>query len=101
VTVSLVLYFLAAPTHTKNLKNSSKDRIHFYLAGNPEDEFQQQGRSPRGSRRHQQEQGQGRCEGQGKNFFSGFSTKDLAEVFYVNEDTIRNLQGLQLKTGAT
>ncbi|XP_030956693.1 11S globulin seed storage protein Jug r 4-like [Quercus lobata] len=76
---------------------------HFYLAGNPEDEFQQQGRSPRGSRRHQQEQGQGRREGgrhgqqqgQGNNLFSGFRAKDLAEVFNVNEDTIRNLQGLQ------
>ncbi|KAK4595356.1 hypothetical protein RGQ29_013704 [Quercus rubra] len=76
---------------------------HFYLAGNPEDEFQQQGRSPRGSQRHQQEQGQGRREGgrhgqkqgQGNNLFSGFRAKDLAEVFNVNEDTIRNLQGLK------
>ncbi|KAM3752366.1 hypothetical protein ACB098_03G012600 [Castanea mollissima] len=72
---------------------------NFYLAGNPEDEFQQQNRS----RRHQQEQGQGHREGgrhgqqqeQGNNLFSGFRTKDLAEVFNVNEDTIRNLQGLQ------
>ncbi|KAF3947807.1 hypothetical protein CMV_026114 [Castanea mollissima] len=72
---------------------------NFYLAGNPEDEFQQQNRS----RRHQQEQGQGHREGgrhgqqqgQGNNLFSGFRAKDLAEVFNVNEDTIRNLQGLQ------
>ncbi|XP_050267073.1 11S globulin seed storage protein Jug r 4-like isoform X2 [Quercus robur] len=60
---------------------------HFYLAGNPEDEFQQgQGRRERG---HQQQQGQG------NNLFSGFRTEDLADAFNVNEDTIRNLQGFQ------
>ncbi|KAL0006339.1 hypothetical protein SO802_013900 [Lithocarpus litseifolius] len=76
---------------------------HFYLAGNLEDEFLQQGRSAQGSRRHQQEQGQGCLEGgrhgqqqgQGNNLFNGFRAKDLVEVFNVNEDTIRNLQGLQ------
>ncbi|KAL0006337.1 hypothetical protein SO802_013898 [Lithocarpus litseifolius] len=56
-----------------------------------------------GSRRHQQEQGQGcreggrhgQQQGQGNNLFSGFRAKDLVEVFNVNEDTIRSLQGLQ------
>ncbi|KAM4085241.1 hypothetical protein ACJW30_10G012000 [Castanea mollissima] len=73
---------------------------HFYLAGNPEDEFQLQGRSPRGQRR-QQQQGQGRRErgqqqqGQGNNLFSGFRTEDLADAFNVDEETIRNLQGFQ------
>ncbi|XP_050267069.1 11S globulin seed storage protein Jug r 4-like isoform X1 [Quercus robur] len=73
---------------------------HFYLAGNPEDEFQLQGRSPRGQRRHQQQQGQGRRErghqqqqGQGNNLFSGFRTEDLADAFNVDKETIRNLQG--------
>ncbi|KAK9993446.1 hypothetical protein SO802_023149 [Lithocarpus litseifolius] len=53
-----------------------------------------------------QQQGQGRDErhrrqqqGQGNNVFSGFRTEDLAEVFDVNEDTIRNLQGLQEDRG--
>ncbi|XP_023897463.1 LOW QUALITY PROTEIN: 11S globulin seed storage protein Jug r 4 [Quercus suber] len=58
---------------------------HFYLAGNPEDEFQLQGRSPRGQRRQQQ--------GKGNNLFSGFRTEDLADAFNVDKETIRNLQG--------
>ncbi|KAF3950468.1 hypothetical protein CMV_023785 [Castanea mollissima] len=80
---------------------------HFYLAGNPEDEFQLQDRSPRGQRqRRLQQQGQGRDErrrhqqhGQGNNVFSGFRTANLAEIFNVHEDTIRNLQGLQKDRG--
>ncbi|KAK4557300.1 hypothetical protein RGQ29_007171 [Quercus rubra] len=68
---------------------------HFYLAGNPEDEFQLQGRSPRGQR-HQQGQGRGehgQQHGQGSNLFSGFRTEDLADAFNVDKETIRNLQG--------
>ncbi|KAM3683277.1 hypothetical protein ACB094_12G134200 [Castanea mollissima] len=80
---------------------------HFYLAGNPEDEFQLQDRSPRGQQqRRLQQQGQGRDErrwhqqhGQGNNVFNGFRTANLAEIFNVHEDTIRNLQGLQKDRG--
>ncbi|KAL4601892.1 hypothetical protein ACB092_10G014900 [Castanea dentata] len=86
---------------TNNQANQlDKTSRHFYLAGNPEDEFQLQGQSPRGQRR-QQQQGQGRRErgqrqqGQGNNLFSGFRTEDLADVFNVDEETIRNLQGFQ------
>ncbi|KAM3731072.1 hypothetical protein ACB098_12G134800 [Castanea mollissima] len=51
---------------------------------------QGQGRDER--RRHQQ-------HGQGNNVFSGFHTADLAKIFNVHEDTIRNLQGLQKDRG--
>lgn len=56
----------------------------FYLAGNPQDEFnpQQQGR--------QQQQQQ---QGNGNNIFSGFDTQLLAQALNVNPETARNLQG--------
>ncbi|KAM4077363.1 hypothetical protein ACJW30_12G133300 [Castanea mollissima] len=52
----------------------------------------QQGQGCDERRRHQQ-------HGQGNNVFSGFHTADLAEIFNVHEDTIRNLQGLQKDRG--
>ncbi|BBH10186.1 RmlC-like cupins superfamily protein, partial [Prunus dulcis] len=59
----------------------------FYLAGNPQDEFnpQQQGRQ-----QQQQQQGQ---QGNGNNIFSGFDTQLLAQALNVNPETARNLQG--------
>ncbi|XP_008235677.1 PREDICTED: legumin J-like [Prunus mume] len=58
----------------------------FYLAGNPQDEFnpQQQGRQ-----QQQQQQGQ---QGNGNNIFSGFDTQLLAQALNVNPETARNLQ---------
>nr|E3SH28.1 RecName: Full=Prunin 1 Pru du 6.0101; Short=Pru1 Pru du 6.0101; AltName: Full=11S globulin; AltName: Full=11S seed storage protein; AltName: Full=Allergen Pru du 6.01; AltName: Full=Amandin Pru du 6.0101; AltName: Allergen=Pru du 6.0101; Contains: RecName: Full=Prunin 1 Pru du 6.0101 acidic chain; Contains: RecName: Full=Prunin 1 Pru du 6.0101 basic chain; Flags: Precursor [Prunus dulcis]ADN39440.1 prunin 1 precursor [Prunus dulcis] len=75
----------------------------FYLAGNPENEFNQQGQSqPRqqGEQgrpgQHQQPFGRPRQQeqqGSGNNVFSGFNTQLLAQALNVNEETARNLQG--------
>ncbi|BFG42960.1 hypothetical protein CerSpe_292340 [Prunus speciosa] len=74
----------------------------FYLAGNPENEFNQQGQSqPRqqgvpGQQEQQQpfrRPGQQEQQGNGNNVFSGFNTQLLAQALNVNEETARNLQG--------
>ncbi|KAL6271429.1 hypothetical protein ACE6H2_028340 [Prunus campanulata] len=74
----------------------------FYLAGNPENEFNQQGQSqPRqqGVQGQQEQQqpfgrpGQQEQQGNGNNVFSGFNTQLLAQALNVNEETARNLQG--------
>ncbi|XP_008235678.1 PREDICTED: legumin type B-like [Prunus mume] len=67
----------------------------FYLAGNPENEFNQQGQS---QPRQQGQQpfgrpGQQEQQGNGNNVFSGFNTQLLAQALNVNEETARNLQG--------
>lgn len=90
----------------------------FYLAGNPENEFEQQGQSqhrqPRqfgqgGKReqqgqqgRQQQQQQEGRQQQQGhgqqqqgssNNVFSGMNTQLLAQALKIDEETARSLQG--------
>ncbi|KAF2286809.1 hypothetical protein GH714_030475 [Hevea brasiliensis] len=63
---------------------------HFYLAGNPEDEFQQQydeRRDPRGAREYMGPE-QGDCN----NLFCGLDSRLVAEAFNVNEQLARKLQ---------
>ncbi|XP_004289945.1 PREDICTED: legumin type B-like [Fragaria vesca subsp. vesca] len=87
----------------------------FYLAGNPQDEFNQHGQSQsrRGQQgqsqwdqdqqqqrersRHQQQQG-GRSrhqqqEGNNKNIFAGFNTQLLADALNIDQQTAQQLQG--------
>ena len=62
---------------------------YFYLAGNPEDEFQQQGQGRRQQQQHQQHEQQNN----NNNVLSGFSSELLADVFNMDVQTIRKLQG--------
>ena len=87
----------------------------FYLAGNPQDEFNQQGQSQsrrgqqgqsqwdqdqqqqRGRSGHQQQQG-GRSrhqqqQGNNNNIFAGFNTQLLADALNIDQQTAQQLQG--------
>ncbi|KAJ7972648.1 11S seed storage globulin [Quillaja saponaria] len=83
----LVIVSLLDTSNNDNQLDQNPRR--FYLAGNPEEEHQQQGQ------RQQGQSGKGRRgqQGQGNNIYSGFATEFLSDVFQVNEETIRQLQG--------
>ncbi|KAM5563476.1 prunin 1 Pru du 6.0101-like [Rosa sericea] len=62
----------------------------FYLAGNPQDEFNQQGEQGRG------QQGRTRSQQQGNNnnnIFAGFDTQLLADALNIDQQTAQRLQG--------
>ncbi|KAL6271430.1 hypothetical protein ACE6H2_028341 [Prunus campanulata] len=61
----------------------------FYLAGNPQDEFNPEAEFYI----RQGKQGQKGHHGNGNNIFSGFDTQLLAQALNVNPETARNLQG--------
>ncbi|XP_059431780.1 11S globulin seed storage protein Jug r 4-like [Corylus avellana] len=67
----------------------------FFLAGNPEDEFRQQGQPRRQQQRRPGQRGEEgqQQQGEGNNVFSGFDAEFLADAFNVDEDTARKLQG--------
>ena len=80
----------------------------FYLAGNPQNEFQQQQQQQQeqqqGSEGQQQQQEGGGSEGRGQessgdNIFSGFDAQQLAEAFNVDVQLIRKLQGQNDRRG--
>lgn len=71
----------------------------FYIAGNPQNEFQQgqqQGQRQEGREGQQQQQHQ---QGEGNNIFSGFDAQTLAEAFNVDVELIRKLQGQNDRRG--
>ncbi|XP_065874044.1 11S globulin-like [Euphorbia lathyris] len=63
---------------------------HFYLAGNPEDEFKQLSERPREGRQQPftRRHSQGSCN----NIFCGLSSSLIAEAFNINQDLARKLQ---------
>ena len=79
---------------TSNLHNQL-DQIprRFYLAGNPQDEFTQQGQSRHSIAR---QQGKIRRQQQGNNnnnVFAGFDTRLLADALNIDQQTAQQLQG--------
>ncbi|KAF3436148.1 hypothetical protein FNV43_RR23240 [Rhamnella rubrinervis] len=75
--------------HTDNEDNQlDQNPRRFYLAGNPEDEFNQQ-QSRQGRSQQRREQGQ---QGNGNNVYSGFDTKLLADSLNIDEDTAEKIQ---------
>ncbi|KDP26530.1 hypothetical protein JCGZ_17688 [Jatropha curcas] len=69
---------------------------HFYLAGNPEDEFRQlyEGRREPGSGRHEGFSSRRRPEGRGtcNNLFCGLDSRLISEAFNIDESLARKLQ---------
>ncbi|PON62631.1 11-S seed storage protein [Parasponia andersonii] len=82
---------------TSNFNNQLDDNPRrFYLAGNPEDEFEQLRRE--GGRGREREGRQAWRGGQGSsedynNIFRGFNSRLLEEAFNVDQETVRRLQG--------
>ncbi|KAL6217540.1 hypothetical protein ACLB2K_010757 [Fragaria x ananassa] len=75
-------------------QHNQLDRIprRFYLAGNPQDEFTQQGQSPR--IRRQQGKSRHQMQGNNNNVFSGFDTQLLADALNIDQQTAQQLQGM-------
>ncbi|KAB1200940.1 Legumin A [Morella rubra] len=96
----LVAISLIDTTNSANQLDQRRPR-HFYLAGNPEDEFQQEHQRYGQRRRQQQRQHHLLAGGEhgprqlgGDNVFGGFDAQFLADVFNVDIETARRLQGV-------
>ncbi|KAF4387123.1 hypothetical protein G4B88_024695 [Cannabis sativa] len=83
---------------TSNVNNQLDDNPRrFYLAGNPEDEFEQLRREGgRGARFDERirERSEGRHSSENyRNIFKGFNSRYLEEAFNVDSETVKRLQG--------
>ncbi|XP_050366076.1 prunin 1 Pru du 6-like [Argentina anserina] len=98
---SLVFVTLLDVSNSHNQLDQNPRR--FYLAGNPQDEFNLQGQSQWRQQRQQGQQGQSRWgqQGRGKqgrtqgnsNIFAGFETQLLADALNIGQQTVQQLQG--------
>ncbi|XP_062096769.1 11S globulin seed storage protein Jug r 4-like [Humulus lupulus] len=80
---------------TSNVNNQLDDNPRrFYLAGNPEDEFEQLRREGgrEGRLESRREQREGSSENY-RNIFKGFNSRYLEEAFNVDSETVKRLQG--------
>ncbi|KAK9945075.1 hypothetical protein M0R45_010606 [Rubus argutus] len=66
----------------------------FYLAGNPQDEFNQQGQGQSQSRHQARgQQGQQQQGNNNNNIFAGFDTQLIADALKIDQQTAQQLQG--------
>ncbi|KAM5563479.1 prunin 1 Pru du 6-like [Rosa sericea] len=95
------LVFVTLLDISNNHNQLDQNPRRFYLAGNPQDEFNQQGQS---QRRRQGQQGQSQQGQQGRsrqqqqgnnnnNIFAGFETQLLADALNIDQQTAQQLQG--------
>ncbi|XP_018827328.1 11S globulin-like [Juglans regia] len=83
---------------TNNANQLDQNPRNFYLAGNPDDEFRQEGQQEYEQHRRQQQHQQRHGEpgqqqrGSSNNVFSGFDAEFLADAFNVDTETARRLQ---------
>ncbi|PRQ25839.1 putative 11-S seed storage protein, plant [Rosa chinensis] len=90
------LIFVSLLDISNNHNQLDQNPRRFYLAGNPKDEFNQQGQSRGQSRQQQEQQGRSRRQQQGNNnnnIFAGFDTRLLADALNIDQQTAQQLQG--------